>query len=34
MLTAAHQAMTWTAFFTYLYLVSGVWPRVLAFVGA
>jgi hypothetical protein len=34
MLTAAHQAMTWTAFFAYLSLVSGFWPRILAFVGA
>jgi hypothetical protein len=34
LLTAAHQAMTWTAFFAYVFLVSGFWPRVLAFVGA
>ena len=34
MLTVAHQAMTWTAFFAYLFLVSGLWPRMLAFVGA
>jgi hypothetical protein len=34
MLTAAHQAMTWTAFFAYVFFVSGFWPRILAFVGA
>jgi len=33
-LTAAHQAMTWTAFFAYVTLTSGFWPRVLAFIGA
>jgi hypothetical protein len=33
-LTAAHQAMTWTAFFTYVFLVSGIWARILALVGA
>ncbi len=33
-LTVAHQAMTWTAFFTYVLLVSGLWGRILAFVGA
>jgi hypothetical protein len=34
LLTAAHQAMTWTAFFTYVFLVSGFWARILALVGA
>lgn len=33
-LTVAHQAMTWTAFFTYVFLVSGVWARFLALIGA
>ena len=33
-LIVAHQAMTWTAFFGYVVLVSGLWPRVLAFIGA
>ncbi len=33
LLIVAHQAMTWTAFFGYVVLVSGLWPRVLAFVG-
>jgi hypothetical protein len=33
-LTAAHQTMTWTAFFTYVFLVSGFWSRILAAVGA
>jgi|RhiMethySRZTD1v2_1073278.scaffolds.fasta_scaffold00203_19 hypothetical protein len=33
-LTAAHQVMTWTAFFTYVFLVSGIWSRLLALVGA
>lgn len=33
-LTAVHQAMTWTAFFGYVFLVSGFWPRIVAFVGA
>jgi hypothetical protein len=33
-LTAAHQAMTWTAFFTYVLLLSGLWARILALVGA
>jgi hypothetical protein len=33
-LTAAHQAMTWTAFFTYVLLFSGLWARILALVGA
>src|SRR5688500_2062675 len=33
-LTAAHQAMTWTAFFTYVLLTSGLWARLLALVGA
>jgi len=33
-LTAAHQALTWTAFFAYVFLVSGFWSRILAFVGA
>jgi hypothetical protein len=34
MLTAAHQAVTWTVFFTYVFLVSGFWVRFLALVGA
>jgi len=33
-LLIAHQAMTWMAFFVYVVLVSGLGPRVLAFVGA
>jgi hypothetical protein len=33
-LTAAHQGMTWTAFFTYVFLTSGLWARLLALVGA
>jgi hypothetical protein len=33
-LTAAHQAMTWAAFFGYGVLVSGFWSRLLAFVDA
>ena len=33
-LTAAHQTMIWIAFFTYVILVSGFWPRLLRFVGA
>jgi hypothetical protein len=33
-LTVLHQSMTWTAFFTYVFFVSGFWPRILAFVGA
>jgi hypothetical protein len=33
-LTAAHQAMTWMVFFTYAFLVSGFWSRLLAFVEA
>jgi hypothetical protein len=32
-LTAAHQTATWTLFFTYVFLVSGIWPRVLAVAG-
>jgi hypothetical protein len=34
MMTAVHQAMTWTAFFAYVLLVSGLWPRLLRLVGA
>jgi hypothetical protein len=34
LLTAAHQAMTWTMFFTYVGLASGIWARILALVGA
>lgn len=34
LLIVAHQAMTWTAFFAYVFLVSGFWQRILAFVGA
>lgn len=34
LLTAAHQAMTWIIFFTYVFLVSGFWARILALVGA
>jgi hypothetical protein len=33
-LTAAHQTMTWTVFFAYVSLVTGIWPRIMAFVGA
>jgi hypothetical protein len=33
LLTAGHQALTWTLFVTYLVLTSGVWPRVVALVG-
>jgi hypothetical protein len=33
-LTAVHQTMTWTLFFGYVFLVSGIWARILAFVGA
>jgi hypothetical protein len=33
LLIVAHQALTWTAFFGYVFLVSGLWPRVVAFVG-
>jgi len=33
-LTLAHQAMTWTAFSIYVFLVSGIWARFLALVGA
>lgn len=32
--TAAHQTMTWTAFFAYVLLVSGLWQRLLRLVGA
>jgi hypothetical protein len=32
LLIVAHQAMTWTAFFGYVVLVSGLWPRVLPFM--
>jgi hypothetical protein len=28
-----HQALTWTVFFGYVTLVSGVWPRLLAAIG-
>lgn len=34
LVTAAHQAMTWTAFFTYAVVTSGIWARLLALVGA
>jgi hypothetical protein len=34
LLTAAHQAMTWTLFFGYVFLVSGFWSRILSAVGA
>jgi hypothetical protein len=34
LLTVAHQALTWTAFFTYVFFVSGVWARILALIGA
>jgi hypothetical protein len=34
MLTVAHQAMTWTAFSTYVLLTSGIWARLLALIGA
>ena len=33
MLIVAHQTLTWTAFFGYVFLVSGLWPRVVAFMG-
>ena len=33
LLTAAHQTMTWLIFFTYVFLVSGFWARVVALVG-
>jgi hypothetical protein len=32
-LTAGHQAVTWTLFFAYVFLTSGIWPRVVAVVG-
>jgi hypothetical protein len=34
MVTTVHQAMTWTTFFVYVFLVSGLWPRLVALVGA
>jgi hypothetical protein len=34
LLTAAHQTMIWTVFFTYVFLVSGFWARILRLVGA
>jgi hypothetical protein len=33
-LTVAHQAMTWAVFATYVFLVSGIWARLLAAIGA
>jgi hypothetical protein len=33
-LTVAHQAMTWTVFTGYVFLVSGLWARLLAVIGA
>jgi hypothetical protein len=33
-LTAFHQALTWTAFCAYVFLLSGFWQRMLAFIGA
>ena len=33
-LTAVHQTMTAVVFFTYVFLASGFWARVLALVGA
>ena len=33
-LTVVHQAMTWTVFFAYVFLMTSVWPRIVAFVGA
>jgi hypothetical protein len=33
-LTLAHQAMTWTAFSLYAFLMSGIWARLLALIGA
>lgn len=33
LLTAGHQAVTWTLFFTYVFLTSGIWPRVVAVIG-
>ena len=32
--TVAHQAITWTVFFAYLFLVSGIYARFLRIVGA
>ena len=32
-LTAGHQAVTWTLFMTYVFLTSGLWPRIVALVG-
>jgi hypothetical protein len=33
LLTAGHQAVTWTLLFTYVFLTSGIWPRLVAVVG-
>jgi hypothetical protein len=33
-LTLAHQVMTWTAFSAYVFLMSGIWARMLATLGA
>jgi hypothetical protein len=33
LLTAGHQAVTWTLFFAYVFLTSGIWPRIVAVVG-
>ena len=33
-LTAVHQTIIWLLFFGYVSLVSGLWARILAFVGA
>jgi len=33
-LTAFHQALTWTTFCAYVFLLSGFWQRMLAFIGA
>jgi hypothetical protein len=33
LLTTMHQTATWTIFFTYVFLVSGFWARILALTG-
>jgi hypothetical protein len=33
LLTAGHQTVTWALFFAYVFMTSGVWPRVVAMVG-
>ena len=34
LLTALTRTMTWAIFFTYVFLMSGFWARLLALVGA